>query len=168
MLPTAPRPDTGPKRKAPHPYPALELFCITRQPDGEEEINRLLGHAVEVVQDSRIHIEKINGPMLFVEKASPAEYKGGLTESTLRDPLLASQPPVLISARIRGVNYTAICPPSSLKAAASYPRASSSLRNPTNVSHKGQRVRLSARGLPFHKASRPTSIARTGPGLLGD
>jgi hypothetical protein len=33
---------------------------------------------VEAVQDGRIHIEKINGPMLFVEKASPAEYKAGL------------------------------------------------------------------------------------------
>jgi hypothetical protein len=30
------------------------------------------------VQDGRIHIEKINGPMLFEFKASPAEYKAGL------------------------------------------------------------------------------------------
>ena len=30
------------------------------------------------LQDGRIHIEKINGPMLFELKATPAEYKAGL------------------------------------------------------------------------------------------
>ena len=30
------------------------------------------------MQDGRIHIEKINGPMLFELKATPAEYKAGL------------------------------------------------------------------------------------------
>ncbi len=33
---------------------------------------------VEAPQDDRIHIEKINGPMLFQLKATPAEYKAGL------------------------------------------------------------------------------------------
>jgi hypothetical protein len=37
-----------------------------------------IANAVEVVQDGRIHIEKINGPMLFQLKATPAEYKAGL------------------------------------------------------------------------------------------
>ena len=37
-----------------------------------------LANAVEPVQDGRIHIEKINGPMLFQLKATPAEYKAGL------------------------------------------------------------------------------------------
>ena len=37
-----------------------------------------LANAVEAVQDGRIHIEKINGPMLFQLKVTPAEYKGGL------------------------------------------------------------------------------------------
>jgi hypothetical protein len=37
-----------------------------------------LANAVEVAQDGRIHIEKINGPMLFQLKATPAEYKAGL------------------------------------------------------------------------------------------
>ena len=32
----------------------------------------------EAVQDGRIHIEKINGPFLFREKGTPAEYKAGL------------------------------------------------------------------------------------------
>ncbi len=30
------------------------------------------------MQDGRIHIEKINGPFLFKEKGTPAEYKAGL------------------------------------------------------------------------------------------
>jgi hypothetical protein len=33
----------------------------------------------EVVQDGRIYIEKINGPFLFGDKATPAEYSAGLT-----------------------------------------------------------------------------------------
>jgi hypothetical protein len=37
-----------------------------------------LANAVEALQDGRIHIEKINGPMLFQLKATPAEYKAGL------------------------------------------------------------------------------------------
>jgi hypothetical protein len=34
-----------------------------------------LANGIEAVQDGRIHIEKINGPMLFQLKATPAEYK---------------------------------------------------------------------------------------------
>ena len=37
-----------------------------------------LAHAVEPVQDGRIHIEKINGPFLFKDKGSPAEYGAGM------------------------------------------------------------------------------------------
>jgi hypothetical protein len=37
-----------------------------------------LAHACEPIQDGRICIEKINGPMLFEHKATPAEYKAGL------------------------------------------------------------------------------------------
>lgn len=37
-----------------------------------------LAHAFEPIQDGRIYIEAINGPMLFVLKATPAEYKIGL------------------------------------------------------------------------------------------
>jgi hypothetical protein len=37
-----------------------------------------IANTVEAVQDGRIHIEKINGPFLFTEKATPAEYKAGL------------------------------------------------------------------------------------------
>jgi hypothetical protein len=37
-----------------------------------------IANGVEPVQDGRIHIEKINGPFLFREKGTPAEYKAGL------------------------------------------------------------------------------------------
>jgi len=37
-----------------------------------------IANTVEVVQDGRIHIEKINGPFLFREKGTPEEYKAGL------------------------------------------------------------------------------------------
>jgi hypothetical protein len=33
-----------------------------------------LAHAFEPIQDGRIYIEKLNGPILFELKASPAEY----------------------------------------------------------------------------------------------
>ena len=37
-----------------------------------------IANSVEVVQDGRIYIELINGPFLFREKGTPAEYKAGL------------------------------------------------------------------------------------------
>ena len=37
-----------------------------------------IANSVEPVQDSRIHIEKINWPFLSEFKGSPAEYKAGL------------------------------------------------------------------------------------------
>ena len=46
----------------------------------EKAAERILeiANSVEAVQGGRIHIEKISGPFLFVEKATPAEYKAGL------------------------------------------------------------------------------------------
>ena len=35
-------------------------------------------HAFEVAQDGRIYIESINGPFLFTDGATPAQYKAGL------------------------------------------------------------------------------------------
>jgi hypothetical protein len=48
--------------------------------DPEKAARRLLEHAqaFEPVQDGRIYIEKINGPMLFGDGATPAEYSAGL------------------------------------------------------------------------------------------
>ena len=37
-----------------------------------------IANSVEAVQDGRIHIEKINGPFLYKEGGSPAEYGAGL------------------------------------------------------------------------------------------
>jgi hypothetical protein len=37
-----------------------------------------IANAVEAVQDGRIYIELINGPMLFELKATPVEYSAGL------------------------------------------------------------------------------------------
>jgi hypothetical protein len=37
-----------------------------------------IANSVEPVQDGRIHIEKINGPFLFEERGSPAEYSAGM------------------------------------------------------------------------------------------
>ncbi len=37
-----------------------------------------IAHAFQPVQEGRIYIEAINGPMLFEYKATPAEYKAGL------------------------------------------------------------------------------------------
>jgi len=48
--------------------------------DPEQAARRLLehAHAFEAVKDGRIYIEKINGPFLFGDKATPAEYRAGL------------------------------------------------------------------------------------------
>jgi hypothetical protein len=57
---------------------------VTGRPyaDPEKAARKLMeiADSVEAVQ-GRIHIEKINGPMLFKEGASPAEYWAGLHES---------------------------------------------------------------------------------------
>jgi hypothetical protein len=37
-----------------------------------------IANATPAPQEGRIHIEKINGPMLFEHNATPAEYKAGL------------------------------------------------------------------------------------------
>jgi hypothetical protein len=48
--------------------------------DPEKAARRLLehAHAFEPVQDGRIYIEKLNGPFLFGDKGTPAEYRAGL------------------------------------------------------------------------------------------
>ena len=48
--------------------------------DPEKAARRLMqhAHAFETVQDSRIYIEKINGPFLFGDKGTPAEYAASL------------------------------------------------------------------------------------------
>jgi hypothetical protein len=48
--------------------------------DPEAAAHKLLeiANAAEAVPEGRIHIEKINGPCLFKEGGSPAEYSAGL------------------------------------------------------------------------------------------
>ena len=48
--------------------------------DPEAAARKLLeiANGVPAPQEGRIHIEKINGPMLYEHKATPAEYKAGL------------------------------------------------------------------------------------------
>jgi hypothetical protein len=48
--------------------------------DPEKAARRLIqhAHAFEPIQEGRIYIEKINGPFLFGDKATPAEYSAGL------------------------------------------------------------------------------------------
>ncbi len=48
--------------------------------DPEAAVRKLveIANSVEAVQDGRIHIELLNGPLLFDLKATPAEYSAGL------------------------------------------------------------------------------------------
>ena len=48
--------------------------------DPDKAARRLLehAHAFEPIQDGRIYIEKLNGPFLFGDKGTPAEYSAGL------------------------------------------------------------------------------------------
>lgn len=52
---------------------------IPRKPRSIVEI----ASTVEPVQDGRIHIELINGPFLFKDKGSPAEYGAGMERGWL-------------------------------------------------------------------------------------
>jgi hypothetical protein len=56
-------------------------FATTRPYSDPEAAARKLieiANSVEAAQDGRIHIELLNGPMLFELKATPAEYSVGL------------------------------------------------------------------------------------------
>jgi hypothetical protein len=48
--------------------------------DPEKAARRIveIASTIEPVQDGRIHVEKINGPFLFQDMASPAEYGAGV------------------------------------------------------------------------------------------
>ena len=48
--------------------------------DPENAVRRILeiANAFEPVQEGRISIEKLNGPFLFGDKGTPAEYRAGL------------------------------------------------------------------------------------------
>jgi hypothetical protein len=48
--------------------------------DPEKAARKIMEHAraIEPVMDGRLYIEKINYPMLYQDKAAPAEYWAGL------------------------------------------------------------------------------------------
>jgi hypothetical protein len=58
----------------------LKLTTVRPFADPDKAARRLLehAHAFEPIQDGRIYIEKLNGPFLFGDKGSPAEYRAGL------------------------------------------------------------------------------------------
>jgi hypothetical protein len=41
-----------------------------------------LARCSQNLQDGRIYIEKLNGPFLYIDRGSPAEYSAGLKLST--------------------------------------------------------------------------------------
>jgi hypothetical protein len=60
---------------------AMMKFTADRPYSNPEKAARKLleiANAAEAEQDGRIHIEKINAPFLFRERATPAEYSAGL------------------------------------------------------------------------------------------
>ena len=66
---------------------AMTKFTTDRAfSDPEKAARKILeiANATEAVQDGRIYIEKINGPMLFKEGASAAENKAGLNLAIAR------------------------------------------------------------------------------------
>src|SRR2546429_3611144 len=58
----------------------LKLTADRPFADPDKAARRLLehAHAFEPIQDGRIYIEKLNGPFLFGDKGTPAEYRAGL------------------------------------------------------------------------------------------
>ncbi len=58
----------------------LKLTADRPFADPDNAARRLLDHAraFEPIQDGRIYIEKLNGPFLFGDKGTPAEYSAGL------------------------------------------------------------------------------------------
>ncbi|WP_275188273.1 hypothetical protein [Bradyrhizobium sp. CSA112] len=48
--------------------------------DPEKAARRLMqhAHAFQPIQDGRIYIEVINGPFLYVDRGTPAQYSAGL------------------------------------------------------------------------------------------
>jgi hypothetical protein len=58
----------------------MKFATVRPYADPEAAARKLIeiANSVEAVQDGRIYIELLNGPMLFEHKATPAEYTAGL------------------------------------------------------------------------------------------
>jgi hypothetical protein len=61
----------------------MKFAAVRPYTDPEVAARKLveIANSVEAVQDGRIHIELLNGPLLFEHKATPAEYTAGLTQA---------------------------------------------------------------------------------------
>ena len=61
----------------------MKFAAVRPYADPEVAARKLIdiANSVEAVQDGRIHIELLNGPMLFEHKATPAEYTAGLKQA---------------------------------------------------------------------------------------
>ncbi len=57
----------------------MNKFLQPRPYTDPEVAARKIIELAEPIQDGRIYIQAINGPILFDLKATPAEYKAGLT-----------------------------------------------------------------------------------------
>ena len=57
----------------------LKLTADRPFAEPEKDARRLMehAHAFEPIQDGRIYIERLNGPFLFNDKGTPAEYSAG-------------------------------------------------------------------------------------------
>jgi hypothetical protein len=64
----------------------LKLTADRPFADPLKAARRLLehAHAFAPIQDGRIYIEKLNGPFLFTDKGTPAEYSAGLKLAVAR------------------------------------------------------------------------------------
>jgi hypothetical protein len=62
------------------PIPVMKFIAERPFADPDAAARKLMeiANSVEPVQDGRIHIEKINGPLLYREGGSPAEYGAGM------------------------------------------------------------------------------------------
>jgi hypothetical protein len=68
-----------------------------------------IANEFEPVQDGRIYIEKINGPMLFQLKVTPAEYKGGLDRAIEKGWLVLHESGTFVKFTQAGADLRMIC-----------------------------------------------------------
>ena len=77
--------------------------------DAEKAARRLMEHthAFEPIQEGRIYIEKINGPFLFGDKATPAEYAAGLDRAISRGWLVMHESGIYVKFTAAGADLFA-------------------------------------------------------------
>ena len=78
--------------------------------DPEKAARKILeiANSVEAVQDGRIHIEKINAPFLFRERATPAEYSACLKLAIARGWLVMHESGTFVRFTQAGADFVII------------------------------------------------------------